>query len=379
MTVPPDPNAAGLMPARRLTSREFLNTVRDLLNDTTLKSRRRSGESDDLSNNALPVPPADRDRNAGRGQRAGRRRGAGEEHLEQAVDDPAVHARERLGGGGMRGHVHHDLRREGVPPSARRRRDDDADRRSTDTARTTLALDFNGAIGLLVEAMLQSPRLPLPLGDRSGPGDQGRGVVQLGNYQMANRLSYFLWGTMPDSALFTAAQSGQLTTADGVQTQVTRMLADTQGAGVRRGLHRRLAGRQRAVLAAQGSDAVRDVEPGSRVRDGDRVPQLRHHDRPRQRALRRSDDAATSRRSTRRSPRSTASAASPAPRRRRSRSTPASAAGILTLAGLPHRHRAPATGRRRSGAGTRSGRASSAARSPTRPATCRRRCRRRRG
>src|SRR5678816_2580355 len=35
--VPPDPNAAGLLPARRLTSREYLATVRDLLSDTTLK------------------------------------------------------------------------------------------------------------------------------------------------------------------------------------------------------------------------------------------------------------------------------------------------------------------------------------------------------
>src|SRR5881394_2087197 len=34
-SAPPDPNAAGLLPLRRLTSREYLNTVRDLLADTT--------------------------------------------------------------------------------------------------------------------------------------------------------------------------------------------------------------------------------------------------------------------------------------------------------------------------------------------------------
>jgi hypothetical protein len=32
---------------------------------------------------------------------------------------------------------------------------------------------------------------------------------------------------MPDAMLFTAASSGQLATPDGIQTQVTRMLADT--------------------------------------------------------------------------------------------------------------------------------------------------------
>jgi hypothetical protein len=30
-----DPDAAGLMPLRRLTAREYLNTVRDLLGDAT--------------------------------------------------------------------------------------------------------------------------------------------------------------------------------------------------------------------------------------------------------------------------------------------------------------------------------------------------------
>jgi hypothetical protein len=61
-----------------------------------------------------------------------------------------------------------------------------------------------------------------------GPAIKDGAVVQLGNYQIANRLSYFLWGTMPDSTLFTAAANGQLMTADGVQTQVTRMLADAK-------------------------------------------------------------------------------------------------------------------------------------------------------
>ena len=53
-TVPPDPNAAGVLALRRLTSREYLATVRDLLGDTTLKLDDVPGESDDLSNNAFP-------------------------------------------------------------------------------------------------------------------------------------------------------------------------------------------------------------------------------------------------------------------------------------------------------------------------------------
>src|SRR5262245_66526096 len=53
-SAPPDPNAAGVMQLRRLTSREYLNTIRDLLTDTTIAIDDVPGESDDLSNNAFP-------------------------------------------------------------------------------------------------------------------------------------------------------------------------------------------------------------------------------------------------------------------------------------------------------------------------------------
>ena len=42
------------------------------------------------------------------------------------------------------------------------------------TGRTTLALDFNGAIGPAARGDAAVARLPLPLGDGSGAGDQGR-------------------------------------------------------------------------------------------------------------------------------------------------------------------------------------------------------------
>src|SRR5205814_2399052 len=96
------------------------------------------------------------------------------------------------------------------------------------TGRSTLALDFNGAIDLLLEAMLQSPGFLYHWEMDPGAAIKDGAVVQLGNYQIGSRLSYFLWGTMPDAMLFAAAQSGQLITAEGVQTQVTRMLADTK-------------------------------------------------------------------------------------------------------------------------------------------------------
>jgi uncharacterized protein DUF1592/uncharacterized protein DUF1588/uncharacterized protein DUF1595/uncharacterized protein DUF1585 len=96
------------------------------------------------------------------------------------------------------------------------------------TARGMLALDFNGSIVLLLEAMLQAPGFIYHWEMDPGPAIKEGAVVQLGNYQIANRLSYFLWGTMPDPTLFAAAAAGELSTADGIGTQVTRMLADTK-------------------------------------------------------------------------------------------------------------------------------------------------------
>lgn len=48
----------------------------------------------------------------------------------------------------------------------------------------------------------------------------------LDGYELASRLSYFLWSSMPDRALFDAAASGALLTDQGLSDQVRRMLAD---------------------------------------------------------------------------------------------------------------------------------------------------------
>ncbi len=48
---------------------------------------------------------------------------------------------------------------------------------------------------------------------------------RLTDSELASRLSYFLWSSMPDDGLFKAAQSGSLN-GDGLQNEVDRMLAD---------------------------------------------------------------------------------------------------------------------------------------------------------
>jgi hypothetical protein len=103
-----------------------------------------------------------------------------------------------------------------------------------DKARAELALDFDGAIGLLVEAILQSPAFYYHFEREPGPAlvDAATGVVALGPYQLASRISYFLWGSMPDAALSAAAASGALADDAAVEAEARRMLADPRARGM---------------------------------------------------------------------------------------------------------------------------------------------------
>jgi hypothetical protein len=52
------------------------------------------------------------------------------------------------------------------------------------------------------------------------------GIYPLGQYELANRLSYFLWSTMPDEQLFRLADQGKLQDPKVLAAQVDRMLDD---------------------------------------------------------------------------------------------------------------------------------------------------------
>jgi Protein of unknown function (DUF1592)/Protein of unknown function (DUF1588)/Protein of unknown function (DUF1587)/Protein of unknown function (DUF1595)/Protein of unknown function (DUF1585)/Ca-dependent carbohydrate-binding module xylan-binding len=51
-------------------------------------------------------------------------------------------------------------------------------------------------------------------------------VRRLSGYELASRLSYFLWSSMPDAELFRAAESGELASTSGLLQQTERLLAD---------------------------------------------------------------------------------------------------------------------------------------------------------
>ncbi|MGF1508251.1 MAG: DUF1592 domain-containing protein [Myxococcota bacterium] len=82
---------------------------------------------------------------------------------------------------------------------------------------------FDAGIELALAAMLQSP---LFLYRVESTGTPVNGIIALDGYEVASRLSYFLWNTMPDQALLSAASDGSLLTTEGIRTQAERMLAD---------------------------------------------------------------------------------------------------------------------------------------------------------
>lgn len=87
------------------------------------------------------------------------------------------------------------------------------------------ATDFKTGVLLVIEAVLQSPRFLYRVEFGTAP-QGGEAVVPLDNWEMATRLSYLLWQTMPDDELRAAAQSGLLTQPQDIDLQVERMLQD---------------------------------------------------------------------------------------------------------------------------------------------------------
>jgi len=58
------------------------------------------------------------------------------------------------------------------------------------------------------------------------PSDQDKGARKLTAHEVASRMSYFLWSTMPDEELFEVAKSGRLLKPRILRKQVQRMLED---------------------------------------------------------------------------------------------------------------------------------------------------------
>jgi hypothetical protein len=201
-------------PLRRLTAREYERTVSDLFGGMTFDGLGLVEESPEryYSNNVLeqPITSLHIERYAAAAQQVANEASAALEWApcdldgdEACVETTALWLAERA------------YRR---PLS-----DEEADVYST-FARTSVAQHgTQDGLRMLIEALLESPYfLYRPELGVAGNGEAGA----LTGYELASRLSYLLWESMPDDALFAAAADGTLSSDDGLRAQAERLLAD---------------------------------------------------------------------------------------------------------------------------------------------------------
>jgi hypothetical protein len=84
---------------------------------------------------------------------------------------------------------------------------------------------FEAGIGLALQTILVSPDFIFRT--EVDPPDAARGSVnRISDVELASRLSFFLWSSIPDDELLAAAEGGQLGNKAVLEAQVRRMLAD---------------------------------------------------------------------------------------------------------------------------------------------------------
>ena len=118
-------------------------------------------------------------------------------------------------------------------------------------------LDRNAALKFLLKAVLVSPQFLYITPSKDAPADEK--IIPLDDHQLASRLSYFLWATMPDSELAKLADEGRLRDPAVLKTQVKRLLASP---------------RSRALFDGFGAQWLGLDKIATKTFDPDKFPQM---------------------------------------------------------------------------------------------------------
>ncbi len=206
-------------PLRRLTRGEYNNTVRDLLGDDSAPADRFPADevSGGFGNNAavLGVSPL----------LAEKYQEAAEVLAARAVQDLGALVGCDPARTGEEACARQFVERFGSRAYRRPLAPAERDRLLAVYAAGRIGGSFAEGIELTVRALLQAPAFiyRLEYGRTARPGDR---LVGLTGHEVASRLSYFLWGTMPDARLFEAAARDALATPAQVAALARQMLAD---------------------------------------------------------------------------------------------------------------------------------------------------------
>lgn len=216
----------GRAPIRRLTRFEYNNTVRDLFGDTTQPANLLPPEElgNGFGNDADTISVS--------GLLAEQYGTVAEGVAARATATPEALARLAPCAGTLTAETEAACARtiiDSLAPKAFRRplapSESDELFALEQALRATPDATFATAISGVIQAFLQSPdflyRVELGVADPARPE-----LMRPSGDEMATRLSYFLWGTLPDDALRAAARTGELLSADGVLAQAARMLDD---------------------------------------------------------------------------------------------------------------------------------------------------------
>ena len=223
--VQPDPGPA---PLRRLTQEQYANTLRDLFGevpglDAAIDGSRAASELGLVQPDVAPVELEAYQRAAERGAAFVANTPAKLQAIAACPSgqDPRECARSFIQKLGARAYR--------APLTAAS--DIDAHLALYDAGK---ALSHAHGIELVLRGMLQAPRFlyRVELGSQRSLSPR---AVRLTGPEIAARLSYALWNTLPDAKLSDAARSGRLDDVQGVREVVREMLADPRGSHALRG------------------------------------------------------------------------------------------------------------------------------------------------
>ncbi|MDP1561693.1 MAG: DUF1592 domain-containing protein [Pirellulaceae bacterium] len=220
-------NRTGRVTVRRLNRAEYNNTIRDL---TGLELRLANDfPSDDVGNgfdnigDVLTLPPILMEKYLGSAQRV----------AEEVLKDPAararvfpLHATDPQNLEEVAATAFQNANRFASQAFRRPITDEEAMRLRALMVRAWEAdVSPPEIMGTVIGAVLASPNFLYRVEDDAGTAAVD-GIRPLNDFELASRLSYFLWSSMPDQTLFDLAQRGELHTAEQLAAQVGRMLAD---------------------------------------------------------------------------------------------------------------------------------------------------------
>jgi hypothetical protein len=122
------------------------------------------------------------------------------------------------------------------------------------------------ATELVIRTVLQSPQFLYRVDTLAAPTPE-TGAVTLGAFELASRLAFSIWGSMPDAELFDAAANGRLATPADVEQQARRMVEDPRAAHLVRDFSEQWLGLSRLAGLGREGTAIASKQLEASLRD----------------------------------------------------------------------------------------------------------------